>query len=148
GVWIGIGLGLGTCGNGLDGQPLACTEVRQITAIPDANTIKLDLPLIHNHAAGEAVGLEVTPYDWDADVDVGTVFFHEHIDPKDWDHGLFGAHIVEPRYSTYHDPTTGAEIRSGLLADIHVTPLDGQPVSADVNGSFREFMMFLQDNNV
>ncbi len=38
--------------------------------------------------------------------------------------------------STYHDPKTGAELRSGTIADIHTTnPL----IPGVVNGSFREF---------
>ncbi|HEV7671865.1 MAG TPA: hypothetical protein VGS22_25365 [Thermoanaerobaculia bacterium] len=147
GIWIGIGLGEGTCGSTL-GQPYPCTEIRKITEIPDANTIKLDQPLLLNHPAGQAVGVEFVKYNWYSDVDVGTVFFHTHVESKDWDHGLFGAHVVEPKGSTYHDPTTGAEIRSGTLADIHVPQTNlGRPVADGVNGSFREFMLFLHNQS-
>lgn len=147
GIWIGVGLGEGTCGSIL-GQPFPCTEVRKITSITAPDTITLDLPLLLNHPAGQAVGVEFVKYDWYSDVDVGTVFFHTHVETKDWDHGLFGAHIVEPKGSTYHDPVTGAEIRAGAVADIHVNPLfGGKPVAAGVNGSFREFMLFLHNMN-
>jgi hypothetical protein len=147
GVWIGVGLGEGTCGS-LLGQPFPCTEVRRIASITAPDTLVLDQPLLLSHPAGQAVGVEFVRYNWYPDVDLGTVFFHEHVDFKDWDHGLFGAHIVEPKGSTYHDPVTGAEIRSGTIADIHVNPLfNNQPVAAGVNGSFREFMLFVHNEN-
>lgn len=145
GIWIGVGLGEGTCGSIL-GQPFPCTEVRKITSVTAPDTITLDLPLLLSHPVGQAVGVEFVKYDWYSDVDVGTVFFHTHVETKDWDHGLFGAHIVEPKGSTYHDPVTGSEIRAGTMADIHVNPLfGGKPVAAGVNGSFREFMLFLHN---
>lgn len=147
GVSIGIGLGEGTCGSIL-GQPFPCTEVRTITAVTAPDTITLDLPLLLSHPAGQAVGVEFVKYNWYPDVDFGTVFFHDHVDFKNWDHGLFGAHIVEPKGSTYHDPVTGNEIRSGTLADIHVNPFfGGKPVAAGVSGSFREFMTFIHDQS-
>jgi hypothetical protein len=146
GIDIGIGLGEGTSGSIL-GQPLPVTEVRRIVAITGPDTIQLDLPLLQNHAAGEAVGVEFVRYNWYSDVDAGTVFFHTHVESKDWDHGLFGAHIIEPKGSTYHDPVTGDEIRAGTLADIRVSGSAGQPVAQGVNGSFREFMLFLHNQN-
>jgi hypothetical protein len=147
GIWIGVGLGEGTCGSIL-GQPFPCTEVRKIASITAPDTITLNLPLLLSHPAGQAVGVEFVKYDWYPDVDFGTVFFHQHVDFKDWDHGLFGAHIVEPKGSTYHDPVTGDQIRAGTLADIHVNPLfGGKPVAAGVSGSFREFMLFLHNMN-
>ncbi len=147
GIWIGIGLGEGTCGSIL-GQPFPCTEIRKITGITGTDTITLNLPLLLDHDIGEAVGVEFVRYNWYSDVDFGTVFFHTHVESKDWDHGLFGAHIVEPKGSTYHDPVTGDEIRAGTLADIHVNPFfGGKPVAAGVNGSFREFMAFVHNQN-
>jgi manganese oxidase len=147
GIWIGIGLGEATCGSIL-GQPFPCTEIRKITSITAPDTITLDLPLLLDHDIGEAVGVEFVRYNWYSDVDFGTVFFHTHVESKDWDHGLFGAHIVEPKGSTYHDPVTGNEIRAGTLADIRVNPSSGgKPVAAGVNGSFREFMTFVHNQN-
>ena len=35
-----------------------------------------------------------------------------------WPHGGFGTFIAEPVGSTYHDPKTGKQIRSGPIADI------------------------------
>ncbi len=148
GVWLGIGLGEGTCGTNAMGQPEPCTEVRQIVDLPDNQTIVLDKPLDKNHVAGQHVGVEFVKYKWYSDVDFGTVFFHTHVDFKDWDRGLFGSHIVEPKGSTYHDPTTGAEVRAGTLVDVHVDPAaGGNPVAAGVPGSFREFALYLQNNN-
>jgi hypothetical protein len=147
GIWIGIGLGEGTCGSIL-GQPFPCTEIRKITSVTAPDTITLDFPLLLNHDIGEHVGVEFVRYNWYSDVDFGTVFFHTHVESKDWDHGLFGAHIVEPKGSTYHDPVTGNEVRSGTLVDIHVNPFfGGKPVAAGVNGSFREFMTFVHNQN-
>lgn len=147
GIWIGIGLGEGVCGFTDQGQPMRCTEIRKITAL-GPTSITLDQPLQNSHAIGEAVGVEFVRYHWYSDVDFGTVFYHTHVEFKDWDHGLFGTHIVEPKGSTYHDPTTGEEVRSGTLVDIRVDPTaGGNPVAPGVDGSFREFMLFLQNNN-
>lgn len=146
GIWIGIGLGEATCGSVL-GQPFPCTEIRKITSVTAPDTITLDLPLLLDHDIGEAVGVEFVRYNWYSDVDVGTVFFHTHVESKDWDHGLFGAHIVEPKGSTYHDPVTGNQIRAGTLADIRVSGSAGKPVAAGVNGSFREFMTFVHNQS-
>ncbi|RMH22043.1 MAG: hypothetical protein D6696_04255 [Acidobacteria bacterium] len=159
GIWLGIGLGEGIdktgakCGlDPTTGQPIRCTEIRQIVAIdanPDGTTsITLDQPLQNNHDAGEAVGVEFVRYHWFSDVDFGTVFYHTHVEFKDWDHGLFGTHIVEPKGSTYHDPLTGEEVRAGTLVDVRVDPsAGGNPVAFGVDGSFREFMLFLHNNS-
>ena len=148
GIWLGIGLGEGTCGTTAQGQPKPCTEIRKIASIPNANTIVLDAPLDNAHSAGEAVGVEFVRYHWYSDVDFGTVFFHTHVEFKDWDHGLFGSHIVEPKGSTYHDPETGDEVRAGALVDIRVDQsAGGNPVAAGVDGSFREFVLYLHNNS-
>ncbi|MCH9651724.1 MAG: multicopper oxidase domain-containing protein [Deltaproteobacteria bacterium] len=147
GIWLGIGLGEGTCGTTAQGQPERCTEIRKITDLT-ATSITLDQPLSKNHGSGEAVGVEFVRYHWFSDVDFGTVFYHQHVEFKDWDHGLFGTHIVEPKGSTYHDPVTGAPVRAGTLVDIRVDPsAGGNPVASGVEGSFREFMLFLHNNN-
>jgi hypothetical protein len=140
GIWIGIGLGRGTCGTAPDGEPLPCTEIRRIVQIA-GNTITLDRPLVNAHAIGTAVGVEFAQYRWYSDVDSGTVFWHDHVNFKTWNHGLFGAHIIEPEGSTYHDPRTGAAVRSGTIVDVHAP--GGSCVGEDVCGSFREFMYFV-----
>ena len=78
-----------------------------------------DEPLRHAHAAGEIVSAEFVRYRWYPDVQFGTAYFHDHVDAlHSWRHGLFGALIAEPPGSTYHHPHTGAELRSGPIADI------------------------------
>ncbi len=149
GISIGVGLGEGMC-DPTSGAPVAvpdnsdrpCTEIRTITAI-SGTTISLDAPLMNIHVVGEAAGVEFAQYLWYSDVDDGTVFFHGHVDFKNWGHGLFGAHIIEPKGSTYHDPITGAETRNGTVADIH-TP-ETSTVGAGQRGSFRELVVMVHD---
>jgi len=150
GISIGVGLGEGMCDT-VDGLQVAnpdnadrpCTEVRTIVALTPAGEITLDAPLVNHHAAGQAVGVEFVQYRWYSDADVGTVFFHDHTDFSNWDHGLFAAHIIEPKGSTYHDPMTGDEIRTGTVADIHSPP--DASIGAGQSGSFRELMVFLHN---
>ncbi len=118
-------------------------EVRRIEAV-DGNALVFEEPLRYDHAAGEVVSAEFVRYRWYPDVQFGTAYFHDHVRAlTSWEHGLFGAFISEPPGSTYHDPHTGEEISSGPIADVHT---DGV-VSADVTGSFREMVMFIQDDN-
>ena len=117
-------------------------DIRRISAI-DGGTVTFDTPLTHAHGRGEVVSAEFVRYRWYPDVQFGTAYFHDHVNViTSSQHGLFGALIAEPPDSTYHDPHTGAELTSGILADIH-TPGE---VSADVRGSFREGVMFVQDD--
>lgn len=50
-------------------------------------------------------------------------------------HGLFGVIIIEKLGSTWKDPVTGKDLRSGLFADIH------NPIEE----SFREYAVFFHD---
>ncbi len=78
-------------------------------------------------------------YRWYSDVDNGTVFFHDHVDAlHSWGHGLFGAHIIEPAGSTFHDPVTGAPIDSGPIADIYTKG----SVGFGEQGDFREYVLW------
>jgi hypothetical protein len=123
------------------GQGAPSTEIAEISEI-SGSTVTLAEPLANDHAAGEMAGVEFVQYRWYSDVDSGTVFFHDHVDGiHSWGHGLFAAHIIEPAGSTYHDPVTGAEVRSGNIVDIHT---DGS-VGFGQRGSFREFVMFLHN---
>jgi hypothetical protein len=121
------------------GQGKPDTEVvTKITAI-SGNTLTLNAPLANAHASGERTGVEFVQYRWYSDVDDGTVFFHDHVDAlSSWGHGLFGAHIIEPAGSTFHDPTTGAPIRSGPIADIYTTG----SVGFGEHGDFREYVLW------
>jgi FtsP/CotA-like multicopper oxidase with cupredoxin domain len=120
------------------GQGEVDTEIAKITAI-NGSTLTLAHPLANAHAAGERAGVEFVQYRWYSDVDAGTVFFHDHVDGiHSWGHGLFAAHIIEPAGSSFHDPATGAPIRSGPIADIYTNGSAG----FGEQGSFREFVLF------
>ena len=131
GLRVGIGIEIG--------QAKPDTEVAtKITAI-NGNTLTLSAPLQNSHAAGEFTGVEFVQYRWYSDVDDGTVFFHDHVDAlSSWGHGLFGAHIIEPAGSTFHDPATGAPIASGPIADIYTTGSAG----FGEKGDFREYVLW------
>lgn len=130
---IAIGVGVGT----------PEIEVRTIVDIT-GNTLTFDRPLEKSHDIGVPVSVEFVQYRWYSDVDSGTVFWHDHVDGiMSWAHGLFGAHIIEPPGSTYHDPVTGEEVRSGTIVDVH-TP-GNNSVGVGQSGAFREFMVFLHN---
>lgn len=128
-------------GVGMDQGPTF--EVRRIKEVV-ANTLVFDEPLAKPHGAGEIVSTEFVRYRWYPDVQFGTAYFHDHVNGQSsWQHGLFGALVSEPPGSTYHDPRTGEAIESGAVADIRTD----EPVSADIDSSFRELVMFVQDDN-
>ncbi len=96
----------------------------------------------HAHKKGEIVTTEYVRYRWWVDADLGLVFWHDHaFGATTWPHGGIGSTIVEPWGSTYHDPETGKEIRSGPVADIH----GSEPFAYGRNGSFRELVAQLHD---
>jgi len=120
-------------------------EIKRIQSIAN-NALVFDSPLKFTHSKNEIVSTEFVRYRWYPDVQFGTAYFHDHVDAiHSWRHGLFGALIAEPPRSTYHDPHSGAEIKSGPKADIHTDR--SAKVSADITGSFREFVIFIQDDN-
>ncbi len=132
GILVGIGF-----------EDAGAFEVRRIQAVEDGALV-LDSPLEHDHAAGESVSTEFVRYRWYPDVQSGTAYFHDHVNGLvSWRHGLFGALIAEPPGSTYHDPRTGREIDSGPVADIRTAAR----VAADLVGSFRELVLFIQDDS-
>ena len=127
-------------------------DARWITNItPDPNkgeakdgkyTITFGEGMTHAHAANQIITTEYVRYRWWVDADVGLVFWHDHaFGATTWPHGGIGSTIVEPWGSTYHDPYTGEEIRSGPVADIHGT----EPFAYSRNGSFRELVAQLHD---
>ncbi|HUR84868.1 MAG TPA: multicopper oxidase domain-containing protein [Solirubrobacteraceae bacterium] len=121
-------------------------EVRTIESIDEANlTLTLTQQLNKDHLSGEHAGTEFVQSRWYPDVQMDNVFWHDHVDGiHGWPLGLVGQLIVEPTGSTYHDPKTGAIIKSGTLADIHTnSPLaEGQ-----INGDFRELALWEIDDN-
>jgi hypothetical protein len=134
GVFIGVGLGTKEF------------EVREITAIDRvAKTVTLDAPLARDHAAGEWAGTEFVQERWYPDVDLDNVFWHDHVDGiHGWGKGLVGQLIVEPPGSTYHDPNTGEEVKSGSYVDIRTN----NPMAPGlVDGSFRELALWTIGDN-
>jgi hypothetical protein len=126
------------------GQGEADIEVNRIASIA-GTTVTLEKALKSAHASGEAAGVEFVQSRWYPDVLLDNVFWHDHVDGiHGWGHGLVGQIIVEPQGSTYHDPQTGAEIRSGAIADIRT---NGSLIGDKVKGSFREFALFTIDQN-
>ncbi|XVH33329.1 multicopper oxidase domain-containing protein (plasmid) [Haloferacaceae archaeon DSL9] len=87
-----------------------------------------------NYDQGAEPGEEMT-YRWFANEE-GMIFFHDHMSGfVEAQLGMFGAIIVEPEDSTWHDPHTGEEIERGTQAIID--PAD-EP-------AFREFALFYHD---
>lgn len=118
-------------------------EIRTVISVAD-DVLELGEPLEHDHQAGEMVTVEFVRYRWYPDVQFGTAFFHDHVNAIfSGEHGLWGALIAEPSDATWHHPETGAELLSGLVADIHTSGA----VSLGVSGSFREAVVFIQDSN-
>jgi len=68
------------------GQGQTTIEFNRITAIQVTNpttgagVLTLASPLASAHASGESTGVEFVQYRWYADVDSGTVFWHDHVD--------------------------------------------------------------------
>jgi hypothetical protein len=121
-------------------------EIRTIASIDGvANTVTLSEPLAKAHATNDHAGTEFVQSRWYPDVEMDNVFWHDHVDGiHGWPLGLVGQLIVEPQGSTYHDPVTGAQIKSGAIADIHTsTPL----AQGQINGSFRELALWEIDDH-
>lgn len=71
-----------------------------------------------------------------ADVQLNTVFFHDHLYANTHQqHGVFGALLIEEAGATFHDIRTGDELKSGTKAVIRRR--DGS--------AFREFALFSHD---
>ena len=132
GTLVGVGMGQGDT-----------FEIKRIRRV-QADRLVFEKPLKHAHAIDEIVSNEFVRYRWYPDVQFGTAYLHDHVSAlTSWRHGLFGALISEPPRSTYHDPHTGEYVNSGPIVDIHTDAV----VSADISGSFRELVMFIQDDN-
>lgn len=118
-------------------------EVAEIATV-DGDLLRFTHPLRADHEAEEIVSSEFVRYRWYPDAQFGTAYFHDHVDAlTTWRHGLFGALVAEPPGATWTDPETGGPLASGPIADVHTD----QPVGHDVSGSFRELLLFTQDDN-
>ncbi len=79
---------------------------------------------------------QTVSYEWFADTELGATNLLDYGDVRGHrHHGLAGALVVEPQHATYHDPATGAPLRSGPIADVRV------PGQED----FRETTLVYQD---
>jgi len=117
------------------------SEVRWIKDI-QGNVVTFTEPLKFDHKKNEIASVEWVRYRYWVDADTGTVYWHDHaFGAMTWPHGAVGAMIVEPVGSTYHNPVTGQEVRSGPIADIHST----EPIGYGINGSFRELVVMPHD---
>lgn len=145
-----IGIGFGVSRRNRDGGNLPGTlnrnggfEWAQIVA-KDGNTLTLDRPLQNDHTAGQFVGLEFVRQQLYADAESGSTYFHNHVFAvPGFGMPLTGNIIQEPRGSTWHDPVTGEQIRSGTIADIRnvsVAVAPGIPIQ-----DFREFAVHQMD---
>ena len=123
-------------------------EIVRIKSIDKKNfTLTLEQPLNFNHAVDEYVSVEWVRERLYADVQYGNIFWHDHaFGATTWPHGAVGQIVVEPARSTYHDPKTGAAIRSGPIADIHTRePIGIGENASTLTGSFREIVLNIQD---
>jgi FtsP/CotA-like multicopper oxidase with cupredoxin domain len=119
------------------------SEIRRIREV-QGDVVTFSEPLQFDHKKNEIASVEFVRYRYWVDSDIGTVYWHDHTRGAfSWQHGAVGAMIVEPVGATYHDPTTGDQIQSGPVADIHST----EPIGYGVNGSFRELVVMLQDTD-
>lgn len=79
---------------------------------------------------------ETIRFQWYADVELGSAFFHDHLFANSQQqHGVFATITIEPKGSIFLSPQTGEEITSGTQAIIE------NPLIPD----FREFTLFVQD---
>ncbi|MEK3883154.1 multicopper oxidase domain-containing protein [Paenibacillus sp. PL2-23] len=75
-------------------------------------------------------------YQWFADVELKSTFWHDHLFANEHQmHGVFAGINIEPRFSSFHDPYSGEELRSGTQAMVT------NPLIPD----FRELTLLVQD---
>jgi manganese oxidase len=112
----------------------------RLTAIEDGRLVvrPTDPAAFASHDyRGAYAGYEFIHYRWFADVELGVVYWHDHVDGiNGWRHGLFGSLIVEPAQSQWLHPRTGQPINNGTVADI-VAP----------QRAYREYVVAFQDRS-
>lgn len=127
-----VGVGLGIPGTSL--AKLVAVDVV-------AGTITVEGELA-SHAVGEIVGYEFVRYQWFPDVELGIVYFHDHVNGLNtWRHGLFGSLVVEPRNAQWLDPKRTTDVGAPMQPVAHVVDI----VTPDGTKSFREIIMHFQD---
>lgn len=79
---------------------------------------------------------ETIRYEWFADTELKAFFFHDHIFPvSHQQHGVFGAGVIQPRFTQVFDSQTGEETDRGT----QVTATN--PIIPD----YRDLSLFVQD---
>ena len=130
-AFVGVGFGVATNKPG-------GFEFAQIIS-KTGNTLTLDRPLTKDHPAGQFAGTEFVRYQWYADVEEGTTFFHDHVfGVPGFGKALTGSLIVEPEGSQWLDPKTFQPVRSGTQAVIRT---NRQVAPGVVIQDFREFVL-------
>jgi FtsP/CotA-like multicopper oxidase with cupredoxin domain/plastocyanin len=131
GTLIGIGL------------TQASVEVRRVFAV-NGDEVTLDEALYEPHQAGDLVGVEFVRYQWYPDVELGMVYWHDHVDGlHSWLHGLYGGLVVEPAGSDWCDPKAIDACQSLLSGQ--VVDVKGSQDAADRSKTYREFVLQVQD---
>ncbi|RHW37626.1 copper oxidase [Lysinibacillus yapensis] len=89
---------------------------------------------------------ETIEYQWFADVELKSTFFHDHLFANEHQlHGVFASINIEARGSQYFDPYTGEEVRAGTQAMI-VNPII--PDFREINLLVHDFaLLFDKDGN-
>jgi FtsP/CotA-like multicopper oxidase with cupredoxin domain len=142
-VRVGTLVGIGLTGPG--------AEIRKVLAVTGA-TATLDAPLAQAHPAGARVGAEFVRYRWFADVELGMVYWHDHVDGlHSWAHGLFGGLVVEPNGSQWCRPDRPAaalaDCTGWTMAEGHVADIVASHAAHMAAGdhTFREMVLQFQD---
>ncbi|HLE96703.1 MAG TPA: hypothetical protein VI997_04965, partial [Candidatus Thermoplasmatota archaeon] len=104
-------------------------------------TIRLAGAPVHAHSVGESIGYEFVRYRWFPDVELGIVYFHDHVDGLNtWRRGLFGTLVVEPRGSRWMSP-----VRADDTAPDEPTAHIADVVPPGGDRSFRELVLHFQE---
>ncbi len=125
----------------------ANVELRNITSI-SGNFAFLDSPLDNDHQAGERVGTEFVRYRWYPDVDLGMVYWHDHVDGLvGWKHGLFGGLVVNPADSRWVDPKReiADPTQNPDEPSLHMVDIVNEEEPANKELSYREYVVQFQD---
>ncbi len=132
-----VGIGFGVTANSPTGF-----EFAQIIG-KNGNTLTLDRNLAKDHPTGQFAGVEFTRYQWYADFEEGTTYFHNHVFSLiGFEVGTTGALVVEPRNSQWLSPVTGQPVRSGTKVNIITDPAAVPQLAPDIpTQNFREYVL-------
>ncbi|WP_078544056.1 multicopper oxidase domain-containing protein [Litchfieldia alkalitelluris] len=79
---------------------------------------------------------ETIRYEWYADSELKAFFYHDHLFSTSHEqHGIFGAGVIQPRFSKFFDSQTGEEVDHGTQVTV------SNPLIPD----YRDLSLFVQD---